>query len=93
VGKTSLARRLAAAPGAGLPVVDAKATPFRERFHGRLGEAGIRCFHDHDAAPLLIVNAGDADLARSGADFAVRPATIERGAGGRHRLHPAGVTT
>jgi deoxyguanosine kinase len=66
--------------------------PIRAEYLERLGEAYIRFFHDYDAAPLLIVNAGDADFARSDADFAELLAAVERIAGGRHYLNLASLT-
>ena len=54
----------------------------------RLVEAYTRFFHHYDAAPLLIVNAGEADFIGDNAQFAALKAEIGRPRRGRHYFNP-----
>jgi deoxyguanosine kinase len=54
----------------------------------RLVEAYTRFFHQYDAAPLLIVNAGDVDFIGNDAHFAQLQAEIARQRRGRHYFNP-----
>lgn len=54
----------------------------------RLAEAYMRFFHDFDRAPLLIVNADDANFADSDADYAALLDEIARIESGRHFFNP-----
>jgi deoxyguanosine kinase len=54
----------------------------------RLVDAYTRFFHHYDAAPLLIVNAGEVDLIGSDEHFAQLNAEINRPRRGRHYFNP-----
>lgn len=59
------------------------------RYLERLGETYARFFHDFDAAPLLIVNAGTVDLVRSEYDYQELLRVVQRTHKGRHFFNPA----
>jgi deoxyadenosine/deoxycytidine kinase len=54
----------------------------------RLCDAYARFFHTYDAAPLLIVNAAEADFAHDDADYAQLHAEIAKPRRGRHYFNP-----
>lgn len=54
----------------------------------KLCDAYARFFHHYDTAPLLIVNAAQADFADSDADFAQLATEIARPRRGRHYFNP-----
>ena len=54
----------------------------------RLVEAYTRFFHHYDAAPLLIVNAGESDFIGDNAQFAQLQSEIARPRRGRHYFNP-----
>lgn len=54
----------------------------------RLCNAYAHFFHHYDAAPLLIVNASEADFATNEADYAQLRAEIARPRRGRHYFNP-----
>lgn len=59
-------------------------SPVRVAYLERLADAYVRFFHDYDAAPLLIVNAEEANFARSDQDFEMLATEAARITGGRH---------
>ena len=54
----------------------------------RLTDAYARFFHHYDAAPLLIVNAGEVDFVGNDAHFAQLEAEVARPRRGRHYFNP-----
>jgi deoxyguanosine kinase len=54
----------------------------------RLADAYLQFFHRYEAAPLLIVNASEIDLAHSDQDYRLLLAQIDGLRGGRHYLNP-----
>ena len=54
-----------------------------------LCDAYTRFFHEYDAAPLLIVNAAEINLAENEADYAALLEQIQRTRSGRHFFNPA----
>ena len=54
----------------------------------RLADAYARFFHHYDAAPLLIVNAGEVDFVGNDAHFAQLEAEVGRPRRGRHYFNP-----
>jgi len=54
----------------------------------RLVDAYTRFFHNYDAAPLLIVNAGDVDFINNEQHFAQLAAEIAKPRKGRHYFNP-----
>lgn len=66
-----------------------KAEQFIDRAYlEKLNEAYARFFHDYDAAPLLIVNAGAIDPSANDADFAELQGAIRRMRRGRLYFNP-----
>lgn len=57
----------------------------------RLTEAYARHYHSYDEAPLLIVNASDADLVHNDLDYERLMQQVEQISGGRHFYSPAAV--
>ncbi|MGM0594929.1 MAG: deoxynucleoside kinase [Pseudomonadota bacterium] len=53
-----------------------------------VSDAYARFFYDYDAAPLLIVNAAEIDLAQSDADYITLLEQIRTLRGGRHYFNP-----
>jgi len=58
------------------------------RYLQRVSEAYARFFHEYDAAPLLIVNATEIDLAGSDHDFELLLAQVRAARRGRHYFNP-----
>ena len=54
----------------------------------RLVDAYARFFHHYEAAPLLIVNAGEVDFVGNDAHFAQLEAEVSRARRGRHYFNP-----
>ena len=62
--------------------------PIEEDYLRRLSEAYIEFFHHYDAAPLLIVNAEEIDLASSEADYTQLLDFLHDLPAGRHYFNP-----
>jgi deoxyadenosine/deoxycytidine kinase len=58
-----------------------------EDYLNRLVEAYVRFFHHYDAAPLLIVNATEIDLANDEADYAALLERVRQAPPGRHYVN------
>ncbi len=58
-----------------------------EDYLNRLVEAYVRFFHHYDAAPLLIVNATEIDLANDEADCAALLERVRQAPPGRHYVN------